>query len=338
MENEELLLRNTFLNARMGPLVEYNHSGYPNKSKLRGKLVWADEKRIPLTHEGAEEFDLINKINVESVVIHHHIESSQLKSALATSKRVPFGPKYTGEGKVDFYNQNDQRQTNEEMKETSSYESDMVAQPPQRAKFVPVSSTRCNDLNSYNRNQPPRNQTKTESNVQPSYQRQVLGQADMNSNSGPMMPRPYYHNDNHEMIDANPPQNTKANNGFEMHNEIDSRNEIFTKSSTDQTFKERKPLSSLQAQMPTGGPQTAMSSKSKNMHTKINRGISPNQPPQSKMNNEENKKSYQPTHNKNMSKDMDEPQRRSSSLKAKKEREKMAYNKPSPSSRTNNRG
>jgi hypothetical protein len=339
MENEELLLRNTFLNARMGPLVEYNHNGYPNKSKLRGKLVWADEKRIPLTHEGPEEFDLINKINVESVVIHHHVESSQLKSSLSTSKRVPFGPKYTGEGKVDFYNQNDQRQTNEEMKETSSYESDMVAQPPQRAKFVPVSNTRCNDLNSYNKNQPPRNQNKTESNMQPSYQRQVLGQADMNSHSGPMMPRPYYHNDNHEMIDANPPQNTKANNGFVMHDEMDSRNEIFTKSSTDPTFKERKPLSSLQAQMPLGGPQTAMSNKSKNMHAKINRGISPNQPPHSKMNNEENKKSYQPNHtSKNMSKDMDEPPRRSSSLKAKKEREKMAYNKPSPSSRSNNRG
>ena len=47
IENEELLLRNTFLNARMGPLVDYNqyNMGYSNKPKARNRIVWADQKR-----------------------------------------------------------------------------------------------------------------------------------------------------------------------------------------------------------------------------------------------------------------------------------------------------
>ena len=46
MENEELLLRNTFLNAKMGPLVDYqqNNTNFTKKTKIRGRLVWADEK------------------------------------------------------------------------------------------------------------------------------------------------------------------------------------------------------------------------------------------------------------------------------------------------------
>lgn len=65
--------------------------------------------------------------------------------------------------------------------------------------------------------------------------------------------------------------------------EIDSRNEIFTKSGTDPVLQERKPLSNLQTHLdkhPTTAP------KSKNMYAKINRGISPNQPPSSKQHQE----------------------------------------------------
>ncbi len=49
IENEELLLRNTFLNAKMGPLVNYNEytKGY-KKPKIKRSLVWADENRFPL--------------------------------------------------------------------------------------------------------------------------------------------------------------------------------------------------------------------------------------------------------------------------------------------------
>ena len=54
MENEELLLRNTFLNARMGPLVDYNNqqpNNFANKSKGKAGIVWADEKGAPLARE-----------------------------------------------------------------------------------------------------------------------------------------------------------------------------------------------------------------------------------------------------------------------------------------------
>lgn len=121
IENEELLLRNTFLNARMGPLVDYNNNQYNqmSKHKKREKIVWADHKRLPLVYEEADEFDLINKINVDPILIHHHVLSSQLKSSFQRNKKLPFGPKYAGEGRVDFYSQNQQPQTEvpEESKE-----------------------------------------------------------------------------------------------------------------------------------------------------------------------------------------------------------------------------
>lgn len=148
LENEELLLRNTFLNARMGPLVDYsNNNKLSNKSRVRERLVWADEKRIPLAQEEADEYDLINKINVDPIIIHHHIDSTQLKSSLAITKRVPFGPKYTGEGKLDFYSQNEPS-TNEMRKEDiNELDADVCIQSTrmqvsQKAKFIPVSNTR----------------------------------------------------------------------------------------------------------------------------------------------------------------------------------------------------
>lgn len=148
LENEELLLRNTFLNARMGPLVDYsnNNKAY-NKSRGRERLVWADEKRIPLAQEELDEYDLINKINVDPIIIHRHIDSNQLKPLLSINKRVPFGPKYTGEGKLDFYSQNEPS-TNELRKEDiNEHDAEVCAQSnrmqvSQKAKFIPVSNTR----------------------------------------------------------------------------------------------------------------------------------------------------------------------------------------------------
>ena len=66
MENEELLLRNTFLNARMGPLVDYTQN-HVAKSKGRPRIFWADEKRIPLAQEGADELDLVNQKQVKQL-------------------------------------------------------------------------------------------------------------------------------------------------------------------------------------------------------------------------------------------------------------------------------
>jgi hypothetical protein len=148
MENEELLLRNTFLNARMGPFVDYNQRDASfNKPKGRGRLVWADEKRVPLAQEGPDEYDLVNQVNVQMVDLHHRYDSSQLKSVLSTSKRLAFGPKYTGQGKVDFYAQNETSQVPENRKEEFYQEADMIAQPsapsgPARKNYVPVTNTR----------------------------------------------------------------------------------------------------------------------------------------------------------------------------------------------------
>lgn len=149
MENEELLLRNTFLNARMGPFVDYNQRDISyNKPKVRGRLVWADEKRIPLAQEGPDEFDLVNKINIEMIDLHHRYDSSHLRPVLTTNKRLAFGPKYTGQGKLDFYSQNETPQMAENRKEDFFQEPDMMSHPsggpqgPKRANFVPVNNTR----------------------------------------------------------------------------------------------------------------------------------------------------------------------------------------------------
>lgn len=84
-----------------------------------------------------------------------------------------------------------------------------------------------------------------------------------------------------------------------------------------------------------------MVAKSKNMHAKINRGISPNQPPQNKTKALDNdrKKAYQPSSlSKHSMKESADAARRSSSLKTKKENERMSNYKPSPSTRGNHKG
>lgn len=83
LENEELLLRNTFLNARMGPLAEFAQNMPTYQHKSRDRIVWADEKGFSLTqHE---------PLNVETQV---------LKPSAQINKQTPFGPKYTSEGKL----------------------------------------------------------------------------------------------------------------------------------------------------------------------------------------------------------------------------------------------
>lgn len=153
----------------------------------------------------------------------------------------------------------------------------------------------------------------------------------------------YYQGDYERMVNNNMVNSSNINDVFAPnYEEMDSRNEIFSKASTDPSFKDRKPLGSLQAQMPKSNPQTVVATKSKNMHTKINRGISPNQPPQHKIKTyeeNENKKSYQPASvSKYSLKESNDSSKRSSSLKVKKDEEKMGYQKPSPSSRGNHRG
>ena len=65
--------------------------------------------------------------------------------------------------------------------------------------------------------------------------------------------------------------------------DLESRNEVFEKAGSDPIYKDRKPLGGFSGQIPKSSFPNSMAHKSKNMHTKINRGISPNQPPQSKL-------------------------------------------------------
>jgi hypothetical protein len=57
------LLRNTFLNAQMGPIAQFNfHNGMPSQ---RTRLRWIDETthgRIPLGSEGDPEIDICVKL------------------------------------------------------------------------------------------------------------------------------------------------------------------------------------------------------------------------------------------------------------------------------------
>jgi len=61
LENEELILRNTYLNSQMAPLVDL--SGINIEEDKNFTLRWVDEAhqgRRPLAEENADEDDLIN--------------------------------------------------------------------------------------------------------------------------------------------------------------------------------------------------------------------------------------------------------------------------------------
>jgi hypothetical protein len=116
---------------------------------------------------------------------------------------------------------------------------------------------------------------------------------------------------NQTKIKPNMQQNQQNINTFiPPRDEIDSRNEIFAKSGTDPMYQERKPLT--------------------NLHSKINRGISPNQPPisKSRVHNENDPNVGTHGHpssgaSKHKSKESSESTRRSNSLKIKKDNERI---------------
>jgi len=106
---------------------------------------------------------------------------------MSAEKGLPFGPKYTGEGKVDFYAHDNQVNNFEDQKESMVYEADVNAQtdfvqPSERMNYDPTGNTRVNDLSSYNKNPHPTKQTKIQQPVGTYYERQILAQADLNSN------------------------------------------------------------------------------------------------------------------------------------------------------------
>lgn len=67
LENEELIVRNTYLNSQMAPLADLN--GYDEKNSYT--LKWVDEKlKKPLTEENLDEDDLVNKFNPPPITNH----------------------------------------------------------------------------------------------------------------------------------------------------------------------------------------------------------------------------------------------------------------------------
>jgi hypothetical protein len=70
IENEELIVRNTYLNSQMAPLAELNISnGFEDKASYT--LKWVDEKlKKSLTEENLDEDDLVNLVNPPPIMNH----------------------------------------------------------------------------------------------------------------------------------------------------------------------------------------------------------------------------------------------------------------------------
>ena len=67
LENEELIVRNTYMNSQMAPLADLN--GMEEKTQFT--IKWVDEKmRKPLTEENMDEDDLVNKFNPPPITNH----------------------------------------------------------------------------------------------------------------------------------------------------------------------------------------------------------------------------------------------------------------------------
>ena len=86
LENDELILTHTFLNAQMGPFADFTKSDSIKDLNDQTKLKWVDErqsqKHLLITNESKD--DLIYKSSIEKVTAHHNKETQ--KSII----KVPF--------------------------------------------------------------------------------------------------------------------------------------------------------------------------------------------------------------------------------------------------------
>lgn len=75
IENEELILRNTYLNSQMAPLVDL--SGVNIDEEKNFTLKWADElpQRRSLAEENLDEDDLVNLVNPAPIKSHREKRS-----------------------------------------------------------------------------------------------------------------------------------------------------------------------------------------------------------------------------------------------------------------------
>lgn len=82
IEDGELLLRNTFLNAQIGPFADFSKASVP-KQKKKFKLKWMDHatgKKANLARELDRNKDLINKKKVKKINVHRITPVTALKS------------------------------------------------------------------------------------------------------------------------------------------------------------------------------------------------------------------------------------------------------------------
>jgi hypothetical protein len=87
LENEELIVRNTYLNSQMAPLADLNIGG-PGafEEKTSFTLKWVDEKlKKSLTEENLDEDDLVNNVNPAPIM--HHRESHRLIKPIVKGSR-----------------------------------------------------------------------------------------------------------------------------------------------------------------------------------------------------------------------------------------------------------
>jgi len=87
IENEELIVRNTYLNSQMAPFADLNIGKGPVEEKQSYTLKWADEgkQKRPLTEENLDEDDLVNKHN-PAPIMHHREYHRQVKPIVKGSR------------------------------------------------------------------------------------------------------------------------------------------------------------------------------------------------------------------------------------------------------------
>jgi len=317
IENEELLLRNTFLNARMGPLVDYNNPQYQQHNQPRNhkRVVWADEERSypQSNYQPPHRAKFVPVSNMKSNDLNSLTKQPQPNK----QPKVPHG--YNHESQRDAF-----RPININSNTTNN-----IRDHPERHGAMDNSGFQDFQRNSGYENQDYQRHINHNPQPQPQYQPESLNH------------KFYPSNYDREVINQIQDEGNQNDSNIQTAEEMNSRNEIFTNVGSDPLFHDRKPLSNIQAQVPKSSNHSTMSTKSKNMHmhTKINRGISPNQPPQKMKNYSENerKRTYEPSNiGKHSTKESSESARRSSSLKVKKENDKNLHHKPS--TRSSNKG
>ena len=264
----------------MGPLSEFNQN-MPMHQYKHKRLVWADEKGLSLVIEES-----------------NNVDPQILKPSNYLNKQAPFGPKYTWEGKLDFYAQNGPTKNEMFKEDISDFESDILIQNTrvgigQRAKFISSHNSKPNN----NLNKEP-SQVKSNQNIKSVYPQLMENKNPTDKSLKNLEAKGSLANNCDRIAGGNIINSSKINSTFMSPTEDkDSRNETFLKSWTDPSLIECKPVNSLNVQVPKSKPHSTVATKNKNMQSKVKRGISPSYPQSSKVKDQEDKKTFYPSNN-----------------------------------------